>query len=164
MVMRRRRAWSDARYAGSTLASGATLKNDLLTNLAAADTKTVSRLLIDLTFVPPVTNSAVDRTNTIDIGVGVVSREAFDLETLPDMDNLADYPQTGWLYVATKMVYKFAPDVSSGTTILPAHFMVDIRANRKVDRGVLFLSILNVGVNGTDNVDIWGRVRALCLT
>ena len=114
MVMRRRRAWGDTRIAGTLLASSATLKFDLLPNLAAADTKTVSRILIDLTVGVPVNNdSSVDRENVVDVGIGVVSNEAFIAETLPDMDAVADYPQAGWVYLATKPVTKMAGNIAT---------------------------------------------------
>jgi len=161
MVMRRRRAWSDT-LVSATLAASATLKFDLLATLTPSDTKTVTRVVLDITATPPVTNSLADRVNVVHVGIGVVSLEAFNLETLPDMNAVADYPQQGWLYVATQRVFKQAE--AGILTILPAHFSVDLRAQRKVDRGVLFMSLLNIGNNGVDNVDWFGRVRALCLT
>ena len=162
MVMRRRRAWSDTRYAGNTLAASGTSVADLLSGLAATETKTVSRILIDLWMFAPVTNTSADRVNTVDVGIGVVSKEAFDIETLPDMNAVADYPQAGWVYVNTQVVYKYSD--AEGNYQIPAHFKADIRGQRKVDRGVLYISILNIGINGSDNIDIFGRVRALCLT
>jgi len=142
--------------------ASSTIKSDLLAGLAAMDVKTVTRLVIDLQFHAPVTNSLADRTNMVHVGIGVVSQEAFDLETLPDMDTVADYPQQGWVYIASKVVVKQAEAgiLSTAVTV----FEADIHSQRKVDRGVLFLSILNIGLNGTDNVTVNGRVRALCLT
>ena len=163
MVMRRRRAWSDTRFAGTVVASSAVDNRDLLVGLAATETKTVSRILIDVEAHYLVNNDiTVDRENVIDIGIGVVSREAFDLATLPDMDAVADYPQQGWVYVATLGMYRMAS--AAQLFIGTAHFKADIRGQRKVDRGVLFMSILNIGTNGGDSVNLWGRVRALCLT
>ena len=164
MTMRRRRAWADLRIPGTTLAASSTLKYDLLAGLTAMDTKTVTRIILDLTVCPPVTNALnVDRTSVVDVGIGVVSQEAYDLETLPDMDNTADYPQQGWIYVATGLVYKIA-DSGGPMWMHFARFEADLRAQRKVDRGVLFMSLLNIGINGADNIDFYGRVRVLCLT
>ena len=56
---------------------------------------------IDL-WVGPAANIEDEGQNAVDVGIGVVSKEAFDLETLPDMDATGDYPQQGWAYVATK--------------------------------------------------------------
>ena len=145
------------------LPGGNTRKEDLLAGLSAADTKTITRLLIDVWVHFPVTNSFQDRANALDVGIGVVSQEAFDLETLPDPDAVGDYPQMGWIYVATQPVLKYVEGTGIGV-VIPAHFKADIRGQRKVDRGVLFMLLQNIGVNGNDSVDIWGRVRALCLT
>ena len=146
------------------MASSGTIKKDLLAGLTATETKTVSRILINLQVFNPVTNALnVDRSNVIDVGIGVCSKEAFDLETLPDMDNEADYPQAGWVYIDTQVTLKYA-DSGGPLVIVGALFKADIRGQRKVDRGVLYASILNVGVNGADSVEVWGRIRALCLT
>ena len=163
MVMRRRRAWADTRFAGVTLGAPGTLNTDLLAGLAATETKTVSRILVDLTMSPPVTNSQQDRSNILDVGIAVVSAEVFSIGNLPDPDTPADYPQAGWVYVSSKGVLKYNMAVNSDLLVV-AHFATDLRGQRKVDRGVLALIIMNTGVDGSDNVDIWGRVRALCLT
>ncbi len=160
--MRRRRAWADTRFAGTVLAVSATSKSDLLAGLVATETKTVSRILIDLLVYHRSSTVFADVENGIDIGIGVVSSEAFTLETLPDMDAVADYPQAGWVYVSTLMCYR--AEASTGLVAYPAHFKADIRGQRKVDRGVLFMSILNTGIQGSETVGITGRVRALCLT
>ena len=51
------------------------------------------------------------------------------------------------------------------TNILPATVQVaDIRAQRKIDDGILFLSHHNLAVSGTpDLVNVHGLVRVLCL-
>ena len=160
--MRRRRAWADTLFSGTSLAMAGQLKFDLLIGLAPTETKTVSRVLIDLTMLPPVTNTANDRTNMAHVAIGVVSQEAFDLQTLPDPPDVLDYPQQGYVYVASKVVYKFAD--ATGVWFHAAVFAADVRGQRKVDRGVLYMTIDNIAVNGGDNIDIFGRVRALCLT
>ncbi len=163
MVMRRRRAWADTRFSGQLLVASGTTKDDLLAGLSPSDVKTVTRILVDLYMAYPVGNDvAVDRENSIDVGIGVVSQEAFDLETLPDMNAVADYPQQGWVYIATAPVWRTS--MAGAFVAESAHFKADIRAQRKVDRGVLFLSILNIGNIGLDSVFLTGRVRALCLT
>jgi len=162
MVMRRRRAWADTRKAGVLIVASGNITDDLLLGLAAAETKTVTRILLDLWFILPVNNSFADRENVVDIGIGVVSREAFDLGTLPDPGTVADYPQQGWLYLATQVVSRAAD--ATGVIWQHAHFKADIRGQRKVDRGVLFSTLENVGVVGADAVTVYGRIRALCLT
>ena len=161
MVTRRRRAWADTRFAGVGIATGTENNTDLLLGLAAADVKTITRLVgsLQLTF-DPANNS--DMHAVCDVGIGVVSREAFDLSTLPDLDAVADYPQQGWVYAATSVVYRSAGP--TGLYDLSARFDFDIRAQRKVDRGVLFMSVLQTSITGGFTLTLTGRVRALCLT
>jgi len=155
---RRRRAWADT-IVSSNLVASATSKHDLLAGLSPMDTKTVSRILVDL-------SAAVDPANVTSmdvfwhIGIGVTSKEAYDLETLPDPDAVADYPQSGWVYVGSKRVW-----LNNGGTIHHiAELQLDLRGQRKVDRGVLFLTMTNIGVNGGGSFRVLGRIRALCLT
>jgi len=155
---RRRRAWADTRLANFLAAGGVQNKFDLLVDLAPTETKTVTRILVDLLFA----YQGVDthRVASIDLGIGVVSREAFDLGTFPDANTASDYPQNGWLYVATKRV-QFVPSAWMD----PAVFTADLGAQRKVDRGVLFMTFTQQLVIGTvEDIRVYGRVRALCLT
>ncbi len=164
MVLRRRRAWGDTRFADLPLGAG-TRKDDLLVGLAVTETKTVTRVIGDFSL----NGAAVDENEysvTIDVGIGVTSREAFDLETLPDPDAVADYPMNGWLYVATQICYQALPTGATPTAMWrkDARFTFDIRAQRKVDRGVLFMVIQNLAAPTAGTMRINGRVRALCLT
>jgi len=165
VVTRRRRAWADLRFGTQTLASGATRKDDILSGLSPTETKTVSRILIDVHYYYLESNEN-ECSNVVDLAIGVVSKEAFDLETLPDPDNSSDYPQQGWVYVATQPVQQSLPTGGTPVTMwrLGAHFKADVRGQRKVDRGVLFLLAQNLSINNGQTVRITGRVRALCLT
>ncbi len=161
MVMRRRRAWADTRFAGSNLAASGTNKTDLLADLSPTETKTVTRLVGHLHLFATVT-SEIEYEIAVDVGVGVVSKEAFDLETLPDAFVTSDYPQQGWVYVANRACYQSLS--GGGVWRADAIFDFDIRSQRKVDRGVLFMVISNTTVLTGATIDIHGRVRALCLT
>ncbi len=165
MTTRRRpRAWSDT-LVNRIIASGSgTAPIDLLLQLAASDTKTAVRLIGDFVAFPDDRNASVDGVAEIDMGVGVAASEAFIATVVPDPNNQADYPTLGWLYATTKFVIF---NNSSGTTeklFIPEwHF--DIRANRKVDKGVLYLAINNTNADAAGyDVRVVGRVRALCLT
>ena len=158
VTQRRRRAWSDTRFAGLVATPGTQFPGDLLLTLTPADTKTVTRIILEMMFFS--VNVDTQREFSVDLGVGVVSREAFDLGTLPDPNTVGDYPQQGWLYVATKPVV-FVPSAWQH----PAIFQADLKAQRKVDRGVLYMSFTqNVIVGTSANLRVYGRVRALCLT
>jgi len=160
--MRRRRAWADTRFAGATIAASATIKSDLLAGLAATETKTVSRIIGDVSFFRLVAAAETDFASSVDVAIGVVSKEAFDLETLPDPDATSDYPQQGWMYVSTQPVWQIA--AADGLVSTAARFAFDIRGQRKVDRGVLFMTFLNISITNGPTLTIVGRVRALCLT
>ncbi len=165
MVMRRRRAWADTRFPGTTIANNAERKDNLLLDLAATETKTVSRVLIDLWCSYSEANEN-ESHNVVDVSVGVVSAEAFALGTFPDADATPEYPQQGWLYVATQPVMQALPTGAAVTAMwrMDAHFKADVRGQRKVDRGVLFMVISNVQVTNGTTITVTGRVRALCLT
>jgi len=165
MVDRRRRAWADSRFA-TFVTTADQVKTDLLAGLAATETKTVTRVIIDMHFNLFET-SENEATQVIDLAIGVVSREAFDLGTFPDANATGDYPQTGWLYVATKPVMSTVPGggTAGGIWRIDASFMADIRAQRKVDRGVLYMTYNMLALSGTaQSVRVVGRVRVLCLT
>ena len=161
MVQRRRRAWGDTRLAGFALAANGESRSDLLVGLSGVDTKTVVRIIGGITVYVPVNNN-VETEAAIDVVIGVASREAFDLGTLPDADAVADYPTQGWLYAATKIVFMTTGSVEQ--TRSPVTFDFDLRASRKIDRGVLYMTILNTSLQGGNSIEITGRVRALCLT
>ena len=161
MVMRRRRAWSDT-IVLSSLAGGGSVTFDLLEFLTPTETKTVSRILVDLTAILATATDETEFSANIFVGIGVVSLEAFTAGVLPDAIFPTDYPTQGWVYVNNKpMVQSLHP---TGVFMLPAHFEADLRGQRKVDRGVLFLTVNNILLTSSATVRIVGRVRALCLT
>ena len=164
---RRRRAWADIRLTNVVTSGGELTLTDLLPNLAAAETKTVTRLIVDLDCAYQDTNE-VEGTNVVDLGVAVCSEEAFLLGTtaVPDPNQSDEYPQFGWLYIATRMVMQSLPTGGTPTAMwrYNAVFKADIRTQRKVDRGRLFLKLQNTSVNNGQSIQVIGRVRALCLT
>jgi len=164
---RRRRSWADSRFANLVSSGGELTLTDLLEDLPG-ETRTVTRLIVDLTcgLSPSDENEGMQ---VIDCGIGVVSREAFDLgiTAIPDPFTDTDFPTLGWLYVATRPITQALP--TGGTVVTmwreAAVFQADLRAQRKVDRGVLFLRLSNTALLGTAlSIRVTGRVRALCLT
>ena len=166
MPDRRRRAWADTIINVSLANNGSHLVN-LLTGLAAADTKTVSRILVDITGFLAATDQS-EAAAIVHLGIAVASEEAFDsgIDSLPATDVTTDYPQAGWIYVASKVVLQGLPIISGGggPTRMLATFKEDLRGQRKVDRGVLYLAIRQRALTSTLTTPIYGRVRALCLT
>jgi len=166
---RRRRAWADTRFAFTNINNGGELTlTDLLADLAATETKTVSRLLLDFECVIG-SLSEVETTQIVDVGIGVCSSEAFSVGTtaVPDPAATDEYPVRGWVYVATKAVQQSLPTGGTPTAMWRARavFHADLRGQRQVDRGVLFMRLKNTAAEGSaTNVRLNGRVRALCLT
>ena len=159
----RRRAWADVRYGGTILASDGFLKDDLLEEMPDTDVKTVVRIIFDL-WVMVNSSEESEGENVVDLVIGVTSQEAFIAETLPDPNAVGDYPMGGWLYAGARPVSVWHP--ASGMVVpVNAHFKADLRAMRKVDRGVLFAYWDNLGVQGITNpLRIYGRIRSLVLT
>ena len=161
----RRRAWADVRFAGDSLAAGATgLKFDLLSDAPTMDTLTAVRILVDLTFNYVVSGTVVDALSIVDLGIGVCSVEAFVVggSSLPSPAIQADYPPRGWLYCGSQPVSHQAE--STGVLRQMARFAFDVRSARKIDKGVLFMRAVNTNVTVGGAMQIVGRTRVLCLT
>jgi len=159
----RPRAWSDTRIEISALVAGAEQSVDLLEDMPTLDTRTVIRLIGDLWFMISPNSTIVDSLSTVDIGIGVSSAEAFTIAgaALPNPGLPTQFPPRGWLYVNTQPVIQQAESV--GVLNYLAHFKFDLRAMRKVDKGVLFLRMQQANVITGGSMRVIGRVRTLCL-
>ena len=74
-----------------------------------------------------------------------------------------DYPMNGWLYIASKPYIHGLPSAGGQIGVYP-HYSADIRAQRKVDRGVLYAYFDNITAFGTTQpLRVYGRVRSLVL-
>ena len=162
--MPRPRAWGDT-VVDSNVA-GSQLNFDLLAELSPADVKTVVRVIIHLSFVPAEDGTTGVTVQRIPTGIQVVSLEAFTAGVVPDPGTAPDQPTLGWLYRDVLTEYT---DINSTSQILTWSFpeiRLDLRANRKVDRGVLVWTLgakaASVGV--PHNLRVVGVIRALCLT
>ncbi len=169
MVSRRRVAWCDFLMQFTTV-DGAVRLDDLLTNAPISDTITVTRILGDFTVSVGVL-SQVEIGTAVDIGIGVINQEAFDLGTgvgIPNPTVEDSTPPRGWLYVSRQMVSQSVPE-DTGTPFAmvrrDAHFKFDLRGQRKVDKGVLFMwAEHNFFAGGTTTLFTTGRIRVLFKT
>ena len=161
----RRLAWQDTIFDSTTLAAGILQEFDLLANAPTSDTLTVERILVDVWYFPGPTNEN-EGLAQVSFGIGVASQEAFAANILPDPQSQTEYPARGWLYVATQPALQTMP--SGGTPAamwrMDCHFKADIRARRKIDKGILFLNTKNLTVSGDLTLFRQGRVRVLCRT
>jgi len=168
MVSRRRVAWCDF-LMDLTLADAAVQLDNLLVNAPASDTITVTRILGDFTCVVPAANE-VETTMFVDCGIGVINTEAFDLGTgvgIPNPTVEDSTPPRGWLYANRLWAQQALPFGASPTGVSRkhAHFKFDLRGQRKVDKGVLFMWLeQNVTDQSAVSLLVLGRIRVLFKT
>jgi len=163
-MVSRNRAWADLRLNGDALVVGTPITVDLLAVAPTVDTLTAVRIVGDITVSVLVGSTVVDSLSVVDLGIGVSSLEAFTVAgtSLPNPADAFDYPPRGWLYVATQPVRQQAE--STGVIVQVARFVFDIRSMRKIDKGKLFMTIVNSTITVGGAMEAVGRVRTLCLT
>ena len=164
-MTQRHRTWADRRVnAVVAVGGGGTIIENLLLNAPTLDTITVVRLVGYLECVQSSLNES-EYTQSIDIGIGVSSVDAFNVgvSALPSPTVETEYPPRGWLYAGQRTVMQ--TQTPTGMVRNLPIFEFDLRAMRKIDKGVLFLVIRNEDIDGTtSSIRVIGRVRALCLT
>ena len=112
-----------------------TLSTPVLSDLLAAapqfDTGTVTRIIGDFSVMIKTITEA-EGSAKVDVGIGVVNKEAFDLGTGVGVANPTvedSTPPRGWLYVLRQVVAQAVP-TGAGITAMwreTAHFKFDIR-------------------------------------
>ena len=163
----RPRAWADQRFNAETLNVTGNILADLLENAPTMDTLTAVRIIGDIMVEYDPMSTHSDQLNVIDVGVGVTSVEAFAVGIMgvPQPHNETEYPPRGWLYVATQSVMNSITTGAEAAVMRAARFQFDLRAMRRVDKGILFLAIQSSAGKGTGITTlVTGRVRTLCLT
>jgi len=167
--MVRNRAWADTVLSGGQIVDEQSSLTNLLLNAPTVDTLTAVRIVLDLVVIQGMDEPVADKSNNIHVGIGVASTEAFaqGINALPEPVAANEYPPRGWLYVNSQPTFLRAYRETAavvGGYIRAAEFKADLRSMRKIDKGILYLVVQNFGVLGTADVDLWGRVRVLCLT
>ncbi len=164
--MPRHRLWGD-RNISVTLVPTVSQQLVLLANLSGGDTKTLVRLIGRLVAQPNDLVAQVDGSMVVDIGIGVVTDQAFAVAgaSMPDPTLAAQQPARGWLYKQQMVVTK---EHATGTTNEFTHIdtlQFDLKAARKVDRGTLFVRFEANNLTGASPFDVRlaGVIRALCL-
>ncbi len=162
--MPRNRAWADTVINSAQILAEQELILNLLLDAPTVDTLTVVRMVIDVEVAHGFDEPPSDRTSAVSLGIGVTSVEAFNqgINALPEPQASAQYPPRGWLYVNTKLVGMQGDNNSIYRKA--GVFVADLRSMRKVDKGVLYMVVHNNAILGSTPVDVWGRVRVLCLT
>ena len=159
MPSNRQLVWHDQLF-DETLANNAQKGFDMTPALAVNERLgcTITRIIGTIYCSLGVT-IAGDAVQVIDVGIGVIERDAQAANAFPDPDTEADQPGRGWMYRARELCFQETgvPFVSH------AVFRFDIRAQRRLDRGMLMLIIDNNSTEGTpQSVVLRGLTRSLC--
>jgi len=108
-----------------------------------------------------VVHDSGEGSQTLDIGIGITSQEAFAAVTLPDPSVEGDRPTRGWIYRCRHRVFGFAADQPAVNVV---RIYRDIRAKRKLENGECYLILNNTANEGTTGaVNITGVTRQLWL-
>ena len=159
--MPRRTTWLD-NHISQGIASGGQGKVRLAgTGTAGSEVtrgQTVTRIIINPLSLFSNTVAGAWGVQAVHMGIGVSSLEAFNTSgALPDPETPGEAPASGWLWKTEFMVSQ------NGISMDPVQRMiVDIRSQRKMDQGVLFLVVSNVSAFGTTfTVNVHGYARTL---
>ena len=161
------REWVDLGFSGLVIPSNSSITPlNVLFDMREEVNKTVTRLVVgmDLHIGNPDTNAvSVARVN---LGVGVATEEGFDAgqASIPSPAVTTEFPIHGWLWRAQYTVI-FSNSATFGIEMhVGPRIDLDLRAARKVDKGILYLSATNIPIQGTLDWEMTGLVRALMLT
>ncbi len=161
--MPRSRAWGTTMFNALFATDGTQLLTNLLSGLTELDTVTAVRLVVHLGVVPNDLLGAIDGTVFLDVGIGVAAKEAFDAGVVPDPDSGDEMPARGWLWRDRLWLSRGTDAV--GHVMVAEGVRADLRAARRVDRGVLYMVTRSSLCTGTFAAPrLVGLVRALCLT
>ena len=160
MPGRRVRSWRDTLI--NTVVSNATQDvSDLMSGLVETESEgvTVVRTLMCYSMYPA-SPGAVNGVQMVDVGIGVADREAFSASVLPDPNVAGDEPYANWLYRCCHAVM----DSVDAFDHSPIEVSKDIRAQRKVGRGNLYISVHNTLAQGSSfQIRFTGIIRTLIL-
>ena len=149
--------WIDSRI-GIAPTSGGSANSSLFGALSPTELtrSTITRMLIRLEFVSETVAGAWG-VQLADVGIGITSQEAFAASTLPDPSVAGDKPSRGWLYRNQIMVSQNGISTDMKTTVV-----ADIRSQRKVDDGELFIIVDSTALLGTSfTMQMRGMIRTL---
>jgi len=143
---RRSTTWVDTNWNLSTASGGEELFT-LLPGIVDPDPLgwTLTRVLLCYSVFASVPTSATGY-QAYDVGIGIASNEAFAVGVtgIPNVGTAADHPERGWVYRCRHVV--------GDSTVVPLpniDVFKDIRSQRKLDRGVLYLTSESLALVGT---------------
>jgi len=136
---RRRMTWIDNLFSVDLTTGGQTVQG-LLAAVSANDMvgRTLTRTILCLDYNPPI-DIPSGRQNVF-MGIGIASQDAFLGSVTPDPETEADQPMGGWIYRCRHTVSAR----SAGGLRIDA----DIRSQRKIQTGELYMVITNLADEG----------------
>ncbi len=167
---RRPRVWADLKIDDNMSAGGSHLENLLLNAPVDWQSKTAIRHIARLRVIPTVVANASVSAQLVSIGIGVIARDAFVAASgavtasIPNPSVATDFPINGWIFREQAILVNQQDSGTVEAWEMP-EFHYDIRAARKVDRGILFVALVNEDlIAGTTAVKVAGMMRTLVLT
>jgi len=157
MADRRRTMWEDTLF-NEALGTGLQLRKAIDGTNSVADSQgmTLTRLIVDLTFLSRTVSGGWGVAN-VDIGMGLTSREAFTAGVLADPQAETEEPSRGWIYRNRILVSQNG----TGTDVIQ-RITVDLRTQRRLDEGRIFIVVDHLVILGTAfTLHIGGITRAL---
>jgi len=155
--------WAD-HLPNLTVATGSLARTDMLVDMASVPARhermTLTRTVIGID-VARITHDSGEGSDQVFLGIGVLSRDAFAASgaAIPDPFVMSDYPARGWVWRAAYRVYGFAADQPA---VFNRRIDLDIRAQRKLENGILTLAVKNTAFEGTSSViTVSGIIRTL---
>ena len=155
---RRGTAWDDLYLSGSVANAGQDIVR-LLPNVSDTEKRgcTAIRVLYHAWY-SPTSPGVANGVMSLDVGIGLVSDDAFSASAVPEADDADDFPVAGWVYRDRWAVM----DSVDSRDIQPVEAFRDLRAQRKLDRSSLvMLHEASTHVGTAFTIKFIGLVRVL---
>ena len=157
--MARRTSWQD-RIISTTVVSGGVLNNDMLIDISRDEGRgaTIGRLIADITIFSTTVAGAWG-LQIVDIGFGMIERDALAASAVPDPNVSSDQPSRGWMFRTRCVAFQ-----NGVGTVIGVKCMFDIRSQRRIDASTLGMLVVNTAGLGTNfTIGMEGIVRVLVI-
>ena len=155
-----RKTWWQDRLIDVTVGAASQSTVDLLLNVSSDESRglTLTRMILALILYSDTVAGAYG-VQSVDLGIGLIDRDAASASAFPDPNSQDDAPPGNWVFRKRCV----CAQNGAGAPVLYS-CEVDLRAMRKVQEGQLTLIVNNTSVTGTAfQVHILGSARSLLL-
>ena len=156
---RRGTSWDDQLF-NFDIASGGRVEFLLMENVSDTESRglTLARLILGYSLVPSVPGVA-SGSQKMSTGIFLASDDAFSSGGVPEANQQADYPVSGWLYRDQFIIVD--ETLATGFPVV-IRIDKDLSVQRKLDRASLVVGMMNDPIEGTPfNVRAIGLIRSL---